>query len=80
MKAMHITEVMRELDVARIRNQTVNVKAWKEDGSIVDYRGWAVQGGHWKGGFHRLKNPVSREVRTVPDCFIITFMDKQVIY
>lgn len=79
-KVMHITDVMRELDVARIRNQRVNVTAWSEDGRVIEYQGWAVQGGHWKGGFHRLRHPVSKEIRTVPDCFIIKFMGKQVIY
>lgn len=79
-KTIHITDVQRELDVARIRNQAVNIVAWESDGSVVDYSGWMVQGGYWRGGFHRLKHPVSREVRTLPDCYIISFMGKQVIY
>lgn len=81
MKTIHITEMQREMDVARIRNQQVNVSAWEEKtGKRIDYNGWLVQGGHWKGGFHRLRNPLSKEIRTVPDCFVISFMGKQVIY
>lgn len=81
-ESIHITDVQKKLDTARIWHQTVNVKAWSLDdgGAAVSYKGWYVQGGYWYGGFHRLRHPRSGQIRTVPDCFIFEFDGHPVHY
>lgn len=79
-RAIHIKEMEQLLDKARIYSELVNVKAWKEDGTIVEYKEWQVRGGYWRGGFHRLWNPISDETRTVPDCFIFEINGLSVYY
>lgn len=77
-RVIHISEVQRQLDVARIYSQTVNLKAYATDGTAIEYKGWIVKGGYWTGGWHRIMNPVNGEIRTVPDIFIFEFMGKEV--
>ena len=72
--AYHINEVLKLMDKARDEGATVNLKAWSSEGEVIDYNGWMVKGGSWRGGFHRLVNPVNGEVRTVPDMYIFNFM------
>lgn len=70
-KAIHFKEMQQMLDLANERKQTVNVKAWEaQTGNIIEYNGWTVLSSNWKGGWHRLSNPVSGQIRTVPDIFI----------
>lgn len=76
--AYHINEVLKLMDKARDDGATVNLKAWSSEGEVIDYNGWMVKGGSWRGGFHRLVNPVNGEVRTVPDIYIFNFMGKTV--
>ena len=54
-KPIHITEMRKQLDIATIRKQLVNLKCWKlKTGDIIEYKGWLVKSGHWRGGTHRL--------------------------
>lgn len=76
--AYHINEVLKLLDKAKDDGATVNMKAWTQDGQTIDYTGWLVRGGSWRGGFHRIVNPANGEVRTVPDIFIFNFLGKPV--
>lgn len=76
--AYHINEVLKLMDKARDEGATVNLKAWSSEGEVIDYNGWMVKGGSWRGGFHRLVNPVNGEVRTVPDIYIFNFKGKTV--
>ena len=70
-KAIHINEAMQILDLARERRQTVNLKAWElQTGNVIEYRGWLVSSSNWKGGWHRVVNPVNNQIRTVPDILI----------
>lgn len=70
-KAIHINEAMQILDLARERRQTVNLKAWElQTGNVIEYRGWLVSSSNWKGGWHRVINPVNNQIRTVPDILI----------
>lgn len=80
--SMHIKDVQKSLDTARIWNQTVNVEAWslEDGGAVVRYYGWLVKGGYWRGGWHRLMNPRNGQIRTVPDCFIVRFNGHPVHY
>lgn len=71
--AIHINEVLRLMDRAAAEHSQVSLKAWKDSGEAVEYRGWYVHGGHWRGGFHRLRHPQSRAVRNVCDVFIFEF-------
>ncbi len=66
------------LDAARETRQRVNVLAWDSKGNIIEYRGWLVSSSNWRGGWHRLLNPVSREIRTVPDIFIFNINGHQI--
>lgn len=76
--AYHINDVCLLLDKAKADEAAVNLQAWTSDGRVIDYSGWLVKGGSWRGGFHRLVNPVNGEVRTVPDIYIFNFLGKPV--
>jgi len=70
-KAIHINEAMQIMDIAREKKQTVNLKVWEgQTGNVIEYRGWMVSGSNWKGGWHRIINPMNNQIRTVPDIFI----------
>jgi len=70
-KAIHINEAMQILDLAREHKQTVNLKVWElQTGNVIEYRGWLVSSSNWKGGWHRVINPMSNQIRTVPDILI----------
>lgn len=71
LRAVHINEARKMLDLSRMDNEAVDVECWKSDGTILVYKGWKVKGSNWKKGFHRLVNPRNGEVRAVPDIFII---------
>lgn len=72
-EAVHINEVLQLLDKAGRECKKVNVRAWKKDGNEVDYIGWLPLTGHWRGGIHRLMNPVNGEIRAVIDVLIFEF-------
>lgn len=67
---IHMKEGQQLLDVACETRQRVTVMAWELKGNIVEYRGWLVSSHNWKGGWFRLVNPVSKQIRTVPDIFM----------
>lgn len=70
-KAIHINEAMQIMDIAREKKQTVNLKVWEgQSGEVIEYRGWMVSSSNWKGGCHRIINPMNNQIRTVPDIFI----------
>ena len=73
-EAYHINYVLEQLDLAAKYRQKVRVKAWqKENGEVVDYTGWIPTGSHWRGGIHRLMNPINGQVRAVIDVLIFEF-------
>ena len=59
--AYHINEVLRIMDQAHRDHATVKLRAWTTDGRAIDYDGWLVSGGSWRGGFHRLTHPQTGE-------------------
>ena len=69
-KPIHMKEGQQLLDMARDTRQRVFVTAWDSQGNIIHYDGWLVSSSNWRGGWHRLSNPVSREIRTIPDIFM----------
>lgn len=69
-KPIHMKEGQQLLDIARDARQKVWITAWDSQGNIVHYDGWIVSSSNWRGGWHRLTNPVSREIRTIPDIFM----------
>ena len=70
-KAIHFNEALQIMDLARERKQTVNLKVWElQTGNVIEYRGWLVSSSNWKGGWHRVINPVNNQIRTVPDILI----------
>ncbi len=82
-KTIHFNDMLKLMDKARIDGACVSLKAWtagKKKGETEDvtYDSWQVLGAHWRGGFHRLRQPISGEVRTVTDIFIHEFMGKRV--
>lgn len=76
--AMHITEMQKHLDTAKVWSQTVNVDYWKKDGSIIHLHGWLVIGSHWRGGTHNLRNPSNGEIRKVRDINIFKFNNHEI--
>lgn len=75
---IHFNEMLHLLAIAEERRQTVNVKAWKLDGHIVEYRGWLVHHDYWKGGFVSLRNPVNKQIRRIPQIFIFEINNHKV--
>lgn len=71
--SLHISEVEYLLDKAKKDGMQVNVEALDITGALNAYNGWYVQGGYWRGGFHRLRNPVNGEIRAICDVLIIKF-------
>ena len=70
-KAIHFNEAMQVMDIARERKLTVDLKVWEmQTGNVIEYRGWLVSGSNWRGGWHRVINPVNNQIRTVPDILI----------
>lgn len=70
-KSIHINDAMQVMDIAREHRQTVNLKVWEaRTGNVIEYRGWMVSSSNWRGGWHRIVNPVNNQIRTVPDILI----------
>lgn len=79
LKPIHRSEMQKQLDIAAIRGQLVNLRCWKlSTGDIVEYKGWLVKSSHWRGGNHRLINPQNRQIREVRDCCIFEFMGHEI--
>lgn len=72
-RSYHISEVEFLLDKAKKDGMQVNVAALDSTGALNEFYGWYVQGGYWRGGFHRLRNPVNGEIRTLCDVLIMKF-------
>ena len=72
-RSYHISEVEFLLDKAKKDGMQVNIEALHVTGALNTFNGWYVQGGFWRGGFHRLRNPVNGEIRTVCDVLIMKF-------
>jgi hypothetical protein len=75
---IHFSEMLKLMDTAYQRRQTLNIKAWRSDGAEVEYKGWYVHHQHWRGGYVRLRNPVNRELRLVPEILIHEINGKKV--
>ena len=73
-EAIHINYVLEQLDLAAKYNQRVSLKCWKkENGTMVYYSGWIPTSGYWRGGIHRLLNPVNGQIRAVVDVLIFEY-------
>ncbi len=80
MEAIHINDAMQVMDIAREQHQKVDLVVWEgQTGEIIRYKGWLVSSSSWRGGWHRIINPVNNQIRTVPDIFIIS-INGQPIY
>lgn len=78
-KAIHITDVQRSLDTAKIWKQKVDIGYWKmENAEIIWLKGWVVIGSHWRGGTHNLCNPVNGQKRTIRDINIFSYNNRTV--
>ncbi len=67
---IHMKEGQKMLDIAREAKSRIDIRAWDSKGNVILYKGWLVSSSNWKGGWHRIINPVNNEIRTVPDIFI----------
>ncbi len=70
-RAIHFSDMQRVMDSAYQHRQTLDIRAYKSDGEIVEYNGWLVFHQYWRGGYVRLRNPLNNEIRLVPEIFII---------
>lgn len=75
---IHFSEMLRLIDSAYQRRQTLNIKAFRSDGHRVQYNGWLVHHQFWRGGYVRIVNPVNRQIRQLPDIFIYEINGKKV--
>lgn len=78
-RAMHFTEMLHLLSEAHKTGLQVNLRAWTADGGINDYSGWLVHSDYWRGGYIRLRHPISGEIRLVPQIYIFEF-NRHTIY
>lgn len=69
-KPIHFNEMLHLIAVAEERRQTLDIRAWTSEGKVNHYKGWYVHHDHWRGGYVRLRNPVNRQLRLVPQIFI----------
>ena len=69
-RVIHFSEMQRMMDLAYQRRQTLDIKAFRSDGYRVEYKSWLVHHQYWRGGYVRLINPVSHQLRLVPEVFI----------
>lgn len=69
-RVIHFTEMQKFLDLAYQRRQLVTIRAWRDDGHTVIYKGWLIHHQYWRGGYMRLKNPINGELRTLPEIYI----------
>ena len=77
--AIHFSEMLRLLDQAYQHRSLVDVWAWEgTTGEIIHYNGWLVHHVHWRGGYVRLRNPKNREIRTLPQIYIIKINNKRI--
>ena len=77
-KPIHFNEAMQLLDIARETKQKVNICAWVSHGNIIEYKGWLVSSSSWRKGWHKIMNPVSNQIRTVPEIFIFNINGHQI--
>lgn len=68
--AVHINDMRRILDHARIDRQPVDIQCWKSTGDIIHYKGWLVRRASWREGTHLIQNPANGEIRRVRDVCI----------
>lgn len=69
-KVIHFNEMLHLMAVAEERRQTLNIKAWKSNGEILEYKGWVVHHDYWRGGYIKIRNPINSEIRQIPQIFI----------
>jgi len=68
---IHINKALQILDIAKETNKKVTILAWEgSTGNILEYKNWMVSSSSWRKGWHKIINPASREIRTLPDIFI----------
>lgn len=71
--------MLRLLDQAYQHRSLVDVRAWEgATGNIIHYKGWLVHHDNWRGGYVRLRNPLNKALRCVPQIFIIQINNQRV--
>lgn len=79
MTAIHFSDMLRLLDQAYQHRSLVDVYAWEgATGNIIHYKGWLVHHDNWRGGYVRLRNPLNKALRCVPQIFIIQINNQRV--
>lgn len=79
MTAIHFSDMLRLLDQAYQHRSLVDVRAWEgATGDIIRYKGWLVHHDNWRGGYVRLRNPLNKALRCVPQIFIIQINNQRV--
>ena len=76
---IHLTEVLKQLEVARIYKQTVSLSFWSlKDGEKIDLENWQPVHCHWRHpAIVRLYNSRSRQFREVRVITIYRFNNKE---
>ena len=75
---MHFSEMLKVIARAYEYRQTLNIKAYKSDGHIILYKGWLIHHDYWRGGYIRIRNPKNREIRMIPEIFILEVNNKKI--
>lgn len=70
----HISEARRIID----SGQTVNLKVWKKDGSVMELKECVGMRYNFRQGTRQIKVLASRQIRTIRDVFIFELNGKKV--
>lgn len=74
-RVIHMKEAIRLLE----SGEPCDLKVWKlSTGDIIEYKGVQCIGSHWRGGRHRVKLPVSRQIREFRDITMFNFNGMEV--
>lgn len=74
-RVIHRKEAIRLLE----SGEPCDLKVWKlSTGDIIEYKGVQCIGSHWRGGCHRIKLPVSGQIREFRDITMFNFNGMEV--
>lgn len=79
-QVIHMTDVLKQIEVARIYRQLVDISFWSlKDAEKIELKGWQPVHTHWRHpSTVRLFNPKNRQFREVRTITIYKYNGKEV--
>lgn len=72
LEPVRLKEMQLFLDDCVNTHEPVSIVALSRTGEKMVMNGWIVTSGHWRGGTHNFRNPVSKQMRKVRDILIFS--------